>query len=222
LFRDHAKIPLDDLLHAPDRLVIIRQGLEFLAGAFAVAEMVFEADPEFAGMDVFFSEVQVAGAQRVQLPDQLHQRVHQADVRKRAEILRSVTHDIPGGEDPRKGFILYADPWVGLVILQRDIIPGLVFLNQIILKQERILFGADDDETDVGDLAHQHLHLAAVRVDLRKVAADPFLQILRLPHVDDLVLVVEELVHAGLVWKNLDDAFEVGEIFVLGAGHLLL
>ena len=48
-------------------------------------------------------------------------------------IARPVTDNASRLQHAREVFIRYADTGIGLVILQQDVIPGLVFFNEIIL-----------------------------------------------------------------------------------------
>jgi len=146
--------------------------------------------------------------------------VHEPAVGVGAEVGRSVADYVAGGEDAREGFFFNADPGEGLIVLERYVVVRAVLLNEVVLEQEGVLFGLHDDVTDVGDPAHQHLHLAAHGVDLGEVGAYPLLQVLGLPHVNDPVLLVEILIHSRLLREVFHDGFEVREVLVQGVRHM--
>ena len=109
----------------PDRTdgkVIIFGGLQGFTRPFAVPEVIFKAHPEFLCPDILFGQVQVAGTERKQLPDKVHECMHQPDIGIRTEIKGAVADHMTGGEHPRERLIFYAYPGKGLVILQRNII----------------------------------------------------------------------------------------------------
>ena len=45
-------------------------------GSHTIAEMILKADFEFSFLDIFLREMQLAGTQRIEFPDNLHQRFH--------------------------------------------------------------------------------------------------------------------------------------------------
>jgi len=69
------------------------------------------------------------------------------------------------------------DPREGLVIFESHIVSRAVLFDQVVFQQQGILFGANHDEIDVGDLPNKHLHFSADGVNLRKVGAYPLLQV---------------------------------------------
>ena len=71
-----------------------------------------------------------------------------------------------------------------------------MLLDEGVLEDKGLSFGAHDDVLDTADLAHQKAGLRAGYVAL-EVATDAATQVLRLPDVDDRALLADVLIAAG-------------------------
>ena len=61
-------------------------------------------------------------------------------------------------------FVRYADAGVGLSVLEKDVIAGIVFLYKAVLEQQCVLFRVDHRVADVLNLGHQHLSLIPIHL----------------------------------------------------------
>jgi len=84
-----------------------------------------------------------------------------------------------------------------------------VFFDEVVFEQQGVLLGCYHDIFDVGDFPYQHLNLSADRIDLDEVGADPFLQVLCFPDIDDAVLIIKILVNAWLIRQGPDNGLEM-------------
>ena len=178
------------------------------AGPFTVLDVVFQADLELSLRNVFGRQCQVAGTERIQLFNQLQQGHHGRHVAVRAEVIRTVANNLPGLVDAWEILVADADGRVGLVVLQQHVVSWLVFLDQVILQQQGILFRVHHDVADVGNLGNQHACLGRLVV-FGKIRIDTTLQILGFSHVDDNPFFVQVLVYARPLRKVQYDSFQV-------------
>ena len=120
--------------------------------------------------------------------------------------------------DAGEGLVADDDLGIGLVVLEKDVVAGLMFLDEGVLEDKGLSFGAHDDILDTADLAHQKAGLRAGYVAL-EVATDAATQVLRLPDVDDRALLADVLVAAGGFGERREDlAFFVERLRVLSEG----
>ena len=133
------------------------------AGGLAAADVEVQAGPELSLEDGLGGDVQVAGAQGIGLAEEVHEvpRVHHAAVGTEISVPMGLV-DASGDEHPRELVPGHADPGIGLGILQEDVVAGLVLLDEVVLQQQGIGLRVHD------------------------VLRDPLVQVLRLPHIDDI------------------------------------
>ena len=75
--------------------------------------------------------------------------------------------------------------WIGLVILEHDIVARLVLLDQVRLEDERLGLVVGDDELEIGNPRDQLLGLGIHRPGGLKVLAHTLAEALRLADIDD-------------------------------------
>ena len=120
--------------------------------------------------------------------------------------------------DAGEGLVADDDLGIGLVVLEKDVVAGLMFLDEGVLEDKGLSFGAHDDILDTADLAHQKAGLRAGYVAL-EVATDAATQVLRLPDIDDRALLADVLVAAGGFGERREDlAYFVERHRVLSEG----
>ncbi len=113
------------------------------------------------------------------------------------EIAGAVFLLAPHKLKPRKGLLrIDADVEIGLVIPEIDVVPGPVLLDQVVLKDQRLLFRPGDDERHIPDPGNEERdHRPGVGPG--EVGPDPGPQIPGLPHVEDLPCPVLHEIDAG-------------------------
>tara|TARA_B100001939_G_C16376922_1_gene378199 strand:- start:144 stop:485 length:342 start_codon:yes stop_codon:yes gene_type:complete len=108
--------------------------------------------------------------------------------------MTSVIDELPGGKYPRKRFFLYTYPRVGFVVFEQNIIPWLVFFDQIIFQEQGVRFGVDHNVLYVVDF-FDHNSGSGIIVLFIKVTSDPLFEIFGLTDVQKLLLLVVKLVN---------------------------
>jgi len=206
------EIALNEVTSGFDVFVVILLGLEVYAGGFAVADVVFEAGAKLAGADIFFAEVELAGADVVGLADEAEDGFHDLNGGVGAVVLGTVFNGVTGGEDAGEALFLDADPGIGFVVFEVDVVAGLVLFDEVVFQQEGIEFGFGDDGFDIGHLTGHHVNACAV-VAFGEVRAHALLEVFGLAYVEYAAVRIQVLVYAGLVGEAFE---EVADLF---AGH---
>ena len=162
------QIALQNVVNLLHVAVVFRFGLFAFAGAFAVADVVFQADFVLARFDVFGREVVVAGANRVQLTEHIQHGVHGFQVSKRP-VKRTLFRSIRRVVSTRgKVLIGDADEGVRFVIAQQNIELRLVSFDELVFQQQRVELGMYDGEFDFPNLTDQSLRFAVVSLEFVK------------------------------------------------------
>ena len=117
-----------------------------------------------------------------------------------AVVKRAVVDLFSGEENPRKLLVFNADPRIGLVVLEHDVVARLVLLDEVVLEQQGLRLRLHDDELDVGNTRHQHPGLACLF--LVEIAGDATLQVLRLAHIDQGAVLIEVTVNPRFIGQN--------------------
>ncbi len=203
-----AQVAVEDVADLLDVGVVGGFILAGNAGGVAVADLQLEAGLELAGFDVGDGEVVVAGAERVEGADELQEHVEGGAVGIGAVVARAVGDFVAGRDEAGEPLVGEAEVGVGFAILQQDVVLGLVLLDEVVFEQESVGFAVDDGKLQALDVADQLLGFLVV-VLLGEVAAHALAQVDGLAHVND-ALVVEILVHAGLVGQGVDLGLQFG------------
>ncbi len=154
----------------------------------------------------------VADAERA--PDRVDEQPRPGGGDVGAEITRAVTDRPAGQADLGKGG-LERDPDEGkrLVVLQVEIVAGLVLVHQVALEDERLVFAAGDDVLDVAELRHQPGGLGIEVAGFLEVRPHPVPQVAGLADVDDLAPGVPVQVDARRVGQGSQLLVEGGAPF---------
>ena len=113
------------------------------------------------------------------------------------------------------------DERVGLVVLEVGVEERGVLVDQVLLKDERLVLVADDDVLKRVDLVDEQWDLRAVILEVH-VLAHAGAQLLRLAHVDDLAVLVLPEVHAGQGRHSIETALDARNLLRLGFFHVVL
>ena len=113
-------------------------------------------------------------------------------------------------EDPGKVFLPGdLDVRIALVVLEPDVVLGLVALDEVALEDQGLQFGGGDDKVDVVDAGHQALDLGALAGRGVKVGAHPGAQVDRLADVEDRALGVLHQIDARLGGQGVEFFLQV-------------
>ena len=130
--------------------------------------------------------------------DQVHDPVGEVGWEIRAIVHTAVLAQPAGDVNSGKFFAqsqFYV--WVSLVIPEKDVEPGLLLLDEVVLQRQRLFVVGDDDVIHVHCLAHQCSGLGIGNPPFVKIGADTVAQALSLAYIDDLTFGVLVEVHAG-------------------------
>ena len=113
---------------------------------------------------------------------------------KRSEIFASVGF-LTGVKQAGKFFVGNAHPWVGLVVLEKDVVFGLELFYQYIFEEQSFAFAVDNGVFDVAYLADEDLCLA-VEIVGQEIGTDSVFQAFGFANIDDGSVLVEIPVNA--------------------------
>ena len=132
-----------------------------------------------AGLDA------LAGAEQEDLLEQVERAAHALGVRVRAEVQALAAVALAREVDARELLVHRdRDERIGLVVAQADVEARPVLLDEVLLGEQRLGLGGDEDELDRLDRVDHLVRAAGHRVG--EVAGDALLDRLRLADVDDL------------------------------------
>ena len=113
------------------------------------------------------------------------------------------------------------DERVGLVVLEVGVEERSVLVDQVLLKDERLVLVADDDVLERVNLVDEQRNLRAVVLEVH-VLAHAGAQLLRLAHVDDLTVLVLPEVDAGQGRHSIETTLYARDLLCLGFFHVAL
>lgn len=109
--------------------------------------------------------------------------IGRSHIRIGTEIETAIFFDLARDDEARIALIGNLDEGIGLVVLEHDIVLGLVLLDEIDLKKQGLNIGLGDDKFKIHNLRYQRFRLGIVAPS--KIGPHPIAEILGLPHIDD-------------------------------------
>ena len=106
----------------------------------------------------------------------------------RAEIEPAIFFDLARDDEARIALIGNLDEGIGLIVLEHDIVLGLVLLDEVDLKKQGLNIGLGDDKLKIHNLRYQRFRLGIVAPS--KIGPHPIAKILGLPHIDDGTILI--------------------------------
>ncbi|MNY01682.1 hypothetical protein D3C86_1342240 [compost metagenome] len=158
--------------------------------------MVFQAFFKLTFLNILRTQVEAAGTQGKTALHQIHQRIDLADRSIRPEVFRSVFGKPAGQEYTRKRFILDRNVGICLIIFKTDIVRWLEMLDQRVLQQESIMLIIRYRPFYMHNLVDQRMGLYIIDL-FDKIRTDPFLQVLGLTHIQQLLPGIVITIHTG-------------------------
>src|SRR5690606_39270540 len=183
--------PLEQQGGAADALGILARRHQSHAGRAAAADLVLQARPGPVA-----EHAVLATAQLEQLVHQVERVADRADARIRTEVPAGYRAWPAMDRDPRPGFVGEQDVGIALVVAQQHVVARLERLDQLVLEDQGLGFGAGDRHLHPHGL-RQHRHDPRRLRGRIEVAGDAVLQRARLADVQDLVVGADHPVHAG-------------------------
>ena len=175
-------------------LILPLAGAVGRAEAVAFSDVVVEAGPLLADVP---GELAVAGGQLQGGAHRLQGRPGLVASAEGAEVPGTVLLRLVHQREPGIGrFFVEPHEGIALVVLQKNIVPGLVPLDQGVLQDQCLELRAHHDGVEVIHLGHHHPGLFVVAAAGLEVLADAVFQLFRLAHIDDQSRLVHHDVHA--------------------------
>ena len=109
--------------------------------------------------------------------------IGRSHIRIGAEIETVVLFDLARDDEARIALIGNLDEGIGLIVLEHDIVLGLVLLDEIDLKKQGLNTGLSDTKLKIHNLRYQGFRLSIVASS--EIGPHPIAKILGLPHIDD-------------------------------------
>ena len=109
-------------------------------------------------------------------------------IRIGTEIETAVLFDLARDDEARIALIGNLDEGIGLVVLEHDIVLGLVLLDEVDLKKQGLNIGLGNDKFKIHNLRYQGFRLSLVASS--EIGPHPIAKILGLPHIDDGTVLV--------------------------------
>ena len=109
-------------------------------------------------------------------------------IRIGTEIETIILFDLARDDKTRIALIGNLDEGIGLVILEHDIVLGLVLLDEVNLKKQGLNIGLGNDKLKIHNLRYQGFRLGIVAPS--KIGPHPIAKILGLPHINDGTVLV--------------------------------
>ena len=198
-----ANIAFDDLTNLLNRLHVLSFRLIAFAWSQAILDMVFQANLELPILNGHRFQAQVASAPWIQTFYQVQQSVHHLPTWVRTKIFRTIFDDLPSWKNPRESFVLDANPRIGFVVLQRNVIAWLILFDQVVFQQQSIQLSIHNDRSDINDFRNQHTGFPAVVMVFAEIGVNSFLKTFRLADVQNLSFCIKILIHSRLFGQRL-------------------
>ncbi len=205
--------PLEEQLDLLDVGPVVRLRDRLDARALTALDVIQQARPLERPLALL--DVDRAGPEREQPPDQVHRLVDAHRRCVRTEVATAVGRQLAGPLDAREVVAQGdLDVRVALVVLEPDVEARLVALDEVRFEEQRLADAVDLGHLHVGDPVDDladPMDVAGPADDLLlPVAPDPIAQALGLADVQDVAPGVLHQVHAGAVRESLERRFEGG------------
>ena len=120
------------------------------------------------------------------------------------EIEATIFFDLACDDEARIALIGNLDEGIGLIVLEHDIVLGLVLLDEVDLKKQGLNIRLGDDKLKIHNLRYQRFRLGIVAPS--KIGPHPIAKILGLPHIDDGTV----LIFVNVTARTRRQEFELG------------
>ena len=104
-------------------------------------------------------------------------------IRIGTEIEATILFNLARDDEARIALIGNLDEGIGLVVLEHDIVLGLVLLDEVDLKKQSLNIGLSDDKLKIYNLRYQGFGLGIVAPS--EIGPHPIAKVFGLPHIDD-------------------------------------
>ena len=99
------------------------------------------------------------------------------------EIETTILFDLARNDEAWIALIGNLDEGIGLVVLEHDIVLGLVLLDEVDLEKQGLNIGLSDDKLKIHNLRYQRFRLGIVAPS--EIGPHPIAKIFGLPHIDN-------------------------------------
>ena len=143
-------------------------------------------------------ELPAAGGQLEDLVHLVHCLVHHKAGHIRPDVLTAVVQVVLVRHNTREGLIGDLDIAVSLIVLEQDIVLGVVQLDQAALQHQRFKFAVGDDVVKIHYILHHLVDLGQMMIDGPEVAGYPVLELLGLAHIDNGIVFILHNINSRL------------------------
>lgn len=126
-------------------------------------------------------------------------------IRIGTKIEATILFDLARDDEARIALIGNLDEGIRLIILEHDIIFGLVLLDEVDLKKQGLNIGLSNDKLKIHNLRYQRFRFGIVAPS--KIGPHPIAKILGLPHIDDGTVLIFVNVTARTSRQKLELGF---------------
>jgi hypothetical protein len=160
--------------------------------------MEVKARTEFVPKDSFGGNFQIAASQRIKFLEEIHKIpcMHHRTIRTEIAVTTRLVHP-SGNEHLRELITCHADPGVRLRIFEKNVVLWLILFDKIVLQKEGIRLGIDHRILRVGDFRNESTGLGIEPLLRNEVLGNPLMEILSLPHINNLSLGVIVSIDSG-------------------------
>jgi len=182
-------------------LIVFLLGNATDTAAKTLLYMEIQTWADLAAKDRIGSDPMLAGTERIDVMEELHQIAGMDHTAVRPKIAGTIPDHATGKEDSWKIFSTDADPRICLRILEENVIARLELLDKIVLKKQCIRFRFNHGIFGISNLRDHHRSLAGKSLSGHEILSDPLVQVLGLAHINHIPLSVIISVDAGGMWK---------------------
>ena len=186
-------------------MIFVLRAQAFDAWSEAAFEMILEARPRQAAIDV-----DVAGAKLKGAIDKVQSIARERGRQERAVIVRAVADNATGDHDLWKRLVGELEMRVRFIVLEKDVEARAMLFDKIRFKDQGLDLVVDHDEFEIGDQPHELPRFGIVIAARLKVGPNTVAKVLCLADVEHL---------SGLIPVNVDPGTRGQRFEFLRDGH---
>ena len=133
--------------------------------------------------------------------------------------------DPPCKEDLRELIVGHHYPWIGLGVLQQDVVVRLVLLYEVVFEKEGVRLGVNHGKLRIGDPGDEQPGLGVQPLGRDEVLGHPLVEVLGLAHIDNFPRGIVVAINPRGMWEQGNLLLDgeclllVCQAFILSASH---
>ena len=121
----------------------------------------------------------------------------------RAKIFRTILNDVSSRKNPRKRLIFNANPWIRFVVLELNIVFGLVFFDEVIFQQQCIQLRVNNHILNINNAFYEQYSFAVI-LRFIEIGCDSFFYILCFSNINDCSCSIKILIYSRFFGKSFE------------------